>query len=97
MFPDGSCFRPHRAVDEAPWLGGPGLLQPARGGGFDCSRSCYWVTRVAVPTGRPETEGHPIAAARSGVCFNGDDLAGLVGTFPRATAGRGLAELLSGA
>jgi uncharacterized membrane protein len=35
-----------------------------------------------------EAEGHPVAAPRSGVCFDGDDLAGVVGAFPRSTADR---------
>ena len=36
------------------------------------------------PTRRKEAEGHPAAAPRSGVCFNGDDQAGAVDAFPRA-------------
>jgi uncharacterized membrane protein len=52
-------------------------------------------TRLAVSTRRAKSKGHPIAASRSGVCFDGHDLAGLVGAFPGATAGRGLAELSS--
>jgi len=30
-------------------------------------------------------EGRPITAPRSGVCFDGDDLAGVVGALPRST------------
>ena len=53
-------------------------------------------TRVAVPTRGPETERHPIAAPGTCMCLECDDLAGLVGAFPWATADRGLAELPPG-
>ena len=92
----GGGVRPYRTMDEAPGPGGRGLLQPDRGGDFDSSSSRYWAARVAVPTGGTETEGHPVAAPRSGMCFDGNDLAGLVAAFPRSTLDRILAELPSG-
>src|ERR1700689_559937 len=84
-------------MDEATWLGAGSLLQSAGGGYFTCSGPHYWATRVAVPTRRTEAEGHSIAASGSGVCFDGDDLAGVVGAFPRTTKDSLLAGLLFGA
>src|ERR1700722_18995278 len=84
----GGGVRPGRAVYETAWPGGRSLLQPADGGDFDYSGSRYWATRVAVPTRGTEAEGHPIAAPRSGVYLDGDDLAGVVGSFPPSTENR---------
>ena len=53
-------------------------------------------TRVAVPTRRSETEGHPVTALGTRVCFKRDDLAGVVAAFPRAASVRDLAELSPG-
>jgi len=72
------------------------VLEPAGGGDFDCSGCRYRATRVAVPTRRTETEGHPIAAPRSGGRFDGDDLAGVVGAFPCAKTDGFLADLPPG-
>ena len=71
-------------------------LQPARGSDFNCSCSRHWASRVAVPAGGTEAEGHPIAAPSAGLRFNGDDLAGVVGAFPRSAADGIPAELPSG-
>jgi len=60
-------------------------LQPAGGSDFDSSGCRYRTGRMAVPTRGTEAEGHSIAAPRSGMCFDDDDLAGVVGTFPRTT------------
>ena len=70
-------------------------MQPVSGSDFDAPSSRNWGSRVAVPTRGPESERHPIAAP-VGVRLECDGLAGLVGTFPCATAARGLAELPPG-
>src|ERR1700687_3021153 len=88
--------RHYRAMDETTQPSARSLLQPAGGGAFDCSGSRHWATRVAVPTRGTETEGGPAAAPRFGGCFDGDDLAGVVGAFPRATAVSVPAKLPSG-
>ena len=51
---------------------------------------------MAVPTRGTEAEGHPIAAPGTCVRLECDDLAGVVGAFPRAAAGGRLAELSPG-
>src|SRR5579863_5302850 len=80
----GGGVRPYRAMDEATRLGDGGLLQLADGSDFNPPGSCYWATRVAVPTRGKEAEGNSLAAPRSSVCCNGDDLAGVVGALPRS-------------
>src|ERR1700730_422708 len=92
-----SGFRPYRAMDEAKWIGGYSLLQPAGGGVFNVSSSGHGQPRVAVPTRWQEIEGHPFVASGARVCLKRDDLARLVAAFPHTTAGRGLAELPPGA
>ncbi len=61
-----------------------GVLQLARGGDFNSPGSRHWATRVAVSTRGEEAEGNPFAAFGSRVCLKRDDMAGVVGTFPRS-------------
>ncbi len=77
-------------MDEATRPGGRSLLQPASGSDFNIPSSRHWASRVAVPTRGTETKGHLIAAPGTCVRLERDDLAGLVGAFPRATAGEAL-------
>src|SRR5438270_5820494 len=51
---------------------------------------------VAVPARRAETEGHSTTAPDTCVRLERDDLAGLVGKFPRTAAGRSFAKLPPG-
>src|SRR3981189_2990842 len=83
----GSSFRPYRAMDEAKWLGGYSLLQPAGSGDFNAPGYRDGYSRVAVPTRWPEIERHPVVASGAGVRLKRDDLAGLVAAFRRAGAG----------
>src|SRR6267378_5022840 len=92
----GSSFRPYRAMDEATWPGGRGILQPAGGGDFHASSSRHGYSRVAVPTRGQEIEGHPFVTSGACVPLKRDDLAGLVGAFPRAAAVGGVATLSPG-
>src|ERR1700722_20285334 len=92
----GRGVRRYRAMEETTRLGDNGLLQLAGGRDFNNPRFRHWATRVAVPTRGAEAEGNSLAAPRSGVCFNGDDLAGVVGAFPRPAADGIPAKLSSG-
>jgi hypothetical protein len=95
LFIGAVAFRPYSALDEARWPGGRSLLQPATGSDFDTPGSRHGDPRVAVPARGAETEGHPTAAPDTCVRLERDDLAGLVGKFPRAPAGRSFAKLPS--
>src|SRR5271155_2525538 len=75
-------------MDQSPQLVASGILQPARSGDHDGSSPRDWCSRVAVPTRGTKAERTPVTAHRTGVCFVGDDLAGVVGAFPRATTDR---------
>ena len=77
-------------------LGGRSLLQPVSGSNFNAPGSRDWDTRVAVPTRGPDVEGRPLVAPDIRVRLKRDDLAGVVGAFPRPTAGRSLAALPPG-
>ena len=83
-------------MDEAKWLGGYGLLQPASGSDLNIPRPRDGYSRLAVPTRSSEIEGRPIVAPRACVYLKRDDWLGLVGAFPRAAAGRSLAQLPPG-
>src|SRR5580698_1204647 len=80
-------------MDEAPRPSRRGIPQPAGGSDFNSAGSCNWSTRVAVPVRRPETEGHFITASSACMRIEYGYLAGLLDAFPRAAAGRSLAEL----
>jgi hypothetical protein len=96
LYSCGSSVRPHSTLDEAPWPRRCGVLQLARGGNFNASRSRHRATRVAVSTRGPETEGDPIAALSTCVRLERPDLAGVVGAFPCSAAVSVPAKLPSG-
>ena len=89
--------RPHSAMDEATGHCGRSLLQPVSGSDFNGPGYRNRDTRMAVPARGPEAEGDPVAAPGIACVSSVDDLAGLVGAFPREAAGRSLAELPPGA
>src|ERR1700730_364078 len=91
-----SDIRPDRALDTAPRCGGRGILQPAGGGDFNTPGSCHWATRMAVPTRGAAAEGDPLAALGTCMPRKRDDLAGVVGAFPRSTTESVPTELPSG-
>ena len=91
-----ASLRPHSALDEARRPDGRSLLQLASGSNFDAPGSCHGYPRVAVPARRAETEGHSTTAPDTCVRLERDDLAGLVGKFPRTAAGRSFAKLPPG-
>src|SRR6266851_2160321 len=91
-----SGIRPHRAMEETPWPGGRGVLQPAGGGNFNSPSSRHWTAGVAVPTRGAEAEGNSLAARGTCVRLKRDDLASVVGAFPCSTTHSIPAELPSG-
>jgi len=81
------------AKDKAAGVGGRSLLQPVGGGNFNASSFYDWDIGMAVPTGRPEVEGHPAAAPGVWVYFKRSDLDRVVVTFAGAPAGQRSAEV----
>jgi len=55
----GRHLRPNSPVDEARRLGRRSILQPVRSCHYGATGSCHGHRRVALPTRRAETEGHP--------------------------------------
>jgi hypothetical protein len=84
------------AANQAARLGRSRLLQLPGGGNFHRACSRYRHSRLAVRTRRAKTKRHPAPASSFRMRVNGNDLAGVVGAFPRPETASTFAELSLG-